>query len=412
MPSWRASSRISRLGYMPGSWVSTPARKCAGQCALSQADWYVGSANAAAWALQNPNDANASSTFQIPSTTGELVAAGQRPGEEPPLRLGHPLDVAERAALLVGLGVADAGEQRDHLDHLLVEDHHALGLPEDRAQVVVEVRRWPPALLRLEVRRDHVALDRPGPEQRDVGDDVLEAVDAGLADQLALPGRLDLEDAEGLGRRDHPERRLVVEGDLRLVVEVDLHVVDPLDLGERVRHRGLHADAEHVELEQAEVLHVVLVELAHREAGVAGLHRRPVEQGGVGEQHPARVDGDVAGQPVEPLDQPEHQVEPFLAQTARPQLRQLAQRRCGRRGPGCAGTPWRSRRSRRAASRARPRRRARRAGPGRCPSSRRSRSARRCSGRGSARRPPAAGPTRRPRRCRAAPAAAARGTAP
>jgi hypothetical protein len=55
---------------MPGSWVSTPARKCAGQCALSQADWYVGSANAAAWALQNPNDANASSTFQIPSTTG------------------------------------------------------------------------------------------------------------------------------------------------------------------------------------------------------------------------------------------------------------------------------------------------------------------------------------------------------
>ena len=39
MPHWRASSRISRLGYMPGSWVSTPARKWAGQWALSQADW-------------------------------------------------------------------------------------------------------------------------------------------------------------------------------------------------------------------------------------------------------------------------------------------------------------------------------------------------------------------------------------
>ncbi len=58
------------MGYIPGSWVSTPARKCAGQCALSQADWNVGSANAAAWALQNPNDANASSTVQIFSTTG------------------------------------------------------------------------------------------------------------------------------------------------------------------------------------------------------------------------------------------------------------------------------------------------------------------------------------------------------
>ena len=70
IPHWRASSRISRLGYMPGSWVSTPARKCAGQCALSHADWNVGSANAAACALQNPNDANASRIFQMPSTTG------------------------------------------------------------------------------------------------------------------------------------------------------------------------------------------------------------------------------------------------------------------------------------------------------------------------------------------------------
>src|SRR6476661_3122836 len=84
-----------------------------------------------------------------------------------------------------------------------------------------------------------------------------------------------------------------------LVVEVELDAVDALDLGHGVSHRGLHPDAEDVELEQAEVLHVVLVELAHREAGVGGLDGGAVEQGGVGEQHPARVDGDVAGQPVE-----------------------------------------------------------------------------------------------------------------
>ena len=69
MPQRRASSRMRRLGYMPGSWVSTPARKCAGQCALSQADWKVGSAKAAAWALQNPKEAKASSTDQTSSTT-------------------------------------------------------------------------------------------------------------------------------------------------------------------------------------------------------------------------------------------------------------------------------------------------------------------------------------------------------
>ncbi len=160
----------------------------------------------------------------------------------------------------------------------------------------------------------------------------------GLADQLALARRLDLEDAERAGLADHRVGRLVVERHLRLVVEVDLDVVDPLDLDHRVRHRGLHPDAEHVELEQAEVLDVVLVELTHREAGEARLDRGAVEQGRVGEQHPARVHGDVPGQPVEPLDQPEQQVEPFLAEAAGPQLGQLAQGH-----PGVAGADVRER---------------------------------------------------------------------
>ena len=98
-------------------------------------------------------------------------------------------------------------------------------------------------------------------------------------------------------------------------------------------HRRLHPDAEHVELEQAEVLHVVLVELAHGVAGEARLDRGAVEQGGVGEQHPAGVHGDVAGQAVEPLGEAEQQPEPLLAQPGGPQLGQLAQRRPGVAGP-------------------------------------------------------------------------------
>ena len=105
--------------------------------------------------------------------------------------------------------------------------------------------------------------------------------------------------------------------------------------------------------------------------GEAGLDRGAVEQGGVGEQHPARVHGDVAGQPVEPLDQPEHQVEPLARRARWPAARAGRAAPSGRRGPGCAGTPWRSRRSRPAACRARRRRRGPRGGRGRCPSSRR-----------------------------------------
>ncbi len=243
------------------------------------------------------------------------VAAAQRSGEEPDPRLRHPLDVTQGTPRLVGLGEGAAGELGDHLDDLLVEDHDPVGLLEDRAEVLVQVARPRPALLGVEVRGDHVALDRAGPEQGDVGDDVLEGLQPRLADQLPLPGRLDLEAAEGLGLADHGEGRRVVERHLGLVVDVDLDPVDAFDQVERVRHRGLHPDAEHVELEQAEVLHVVLVELAHREPRVAGLHRGAVQQRRVGEQHPARVQGDVAGQAVELLHEPEHQVQPLLPQS-------------------------------------------------------------------------------------------------
>ena len=181
---------------------------------------------------------------------------------------------------------------------------------------------------------------------------------------------------------------------------------------ERVGHRRLHADAEHVELEQTELLDVVLVELAHREAEPARLDRGAVEQGGVGEEYAARVQRDVPGQPVEPLDHAEQQVELGFGQMGGAQLGQLGAARGGHRARGCAGTPWRWRRSRRAACRARHRRRGSRGERGRCPSSTRTRPARRRSGRGSARRPRCGGPTRRRCRRRAARCAAGRGSAP
>ena len=112
-----------------------------------------------------------------------------------------------------------------------------------------------------------------------------------------------------------------------------VYPVDPRHLVERVRDRRLHPHPEDVELEQPDRLDVVLVELAHREAQPARLHRGAVEQRGVGEHHPARVQRDVAGQSVEALGQPQQQAEPFLPQPAGPQLGQLAQRLGDLRGP-------------------------------------------------------------------------------
>jgi hypothetical protein len=90
-----------------------------------------------------------------------------------------------------------------------------------------------------------------------------------------------------------------------------------------VGHRRLHPDAEDVELEQAEDLDVVLVELAHREAEPARLDRGAVQQGGIGQDHPARVQRDVPRQPVEPLDEVEEQVIAEALSRPRPQLGQV-----------------------------------------------------------------------------------------
>ena len=252
----------------------------------------------------------------------EGVALGVRGREEPHPHLLLPLGAAEGAADLVRLREGAAGHHLDDHQHLLMEDHHAVGLLQRRPKVVVEVLRRVPALPGGQERPHHVAFHRPGPEQRDVGDQVLERLGGELPDQLALTRGLDLEDAEGLGRLDQLEGPRIVPGDR---VDVDVLAVDAGHFPDGVGHRGLHPDPEQVELEQPEGLHVVLVELAHRMAEPARLDGGPVEQGAVGQQHPTRVQRDVAGQAVEPLDQLQQQVEAAVDRR-RPELRQVPHR--------------------------------------------------------------------------------------
>ncbi len=96
-------------------------------------------------------------------------------------------------------------------------------------------------------------------------------------------------------------------------------------LGQGMGHRRLHPDAQHVELEQADVLHVVLVELAHRETAVAGFQWSAFAQRRVAQDHPAGVQGDVSGQSVEGLDQLEEEVQTAFGQAGGAQFGQVPQ---------------------------------------------------------------------------------------
>ena len=219
-----------------------------------------------------------------------------------------------------------------------MEDHDAMGLLQRWFEAGVEVLRRTPVLKGQQERGDHVGLHRTGAEQRDVDDEVLEGLRPELADQLALAGTLDLEAPQCVCGADQPERPVILEADPRPVVEVDVDVVDPLHLLDCVRHCRLHADAKDVELEQAQGLDVILVELAHREPQPAGLDRGAIEQLPVGQDHAAGMHGDVPGQAIEAFHEVEENSQARNIQATGTQLGQL-----GQGGPDITGPNVRKR---------------------------------------------------------------------
>ena len=149
---------------------------------------------------------------------------------------------------------------------------------------------------------DGAALDRAGPDERHLDGQVVEVLRPRARQHLHLRAALDLEDPGRLGGADPPVDLLVVERDPR---EVDALVPRPADLVHRALDRREHPEAEQVDLEKAGVGAGVLVPLGD----LAALHRRrddraEVDQRPGREDHPARVLGGMAGQPVGLLDQP------------------------------------------------------------------------------------------------------------
>ena len=249
--------------------------------------------------------------------------ADLRPGQE----LGTDrLDLAvvgQMPADAVGLGQVVAAQGRQHLHHLLVVHDHAVRLPQcvpqQRMRERYRLHPMPPP----KERRDHVRLHRAGPEQRDVDDQVAPLGGLELLQQLALAGRLDLETAERVGGPDQLERRRVAQRDL---VQVDLARLRARDLVQRVPHRRQQPDAQHVELQQAEDLDVVLVGLDHPVALERTLERHAVGQV-VARQHDARrVQREMPREPVQPFDDPEQQVELARVQVQPRQLGQVLHR--------------------------------------------------------------------------------------
>ena len=230
----------------------------------------------------------------------------------------------------------------------------------DRLQALVEERDLLLAGLALRVDRD--VAHRARAEERDERDQVLELGRLHLAQRLAHPRRLELEDAGRVAAAEHLVGLRVVE---RQVDEVE---VAP-DQGDRLVDHVEVPQAEEVHLEQAERLDVLHRELGDELlVGALLLERHVLGQRAVADDDAGRVDRVLADEPLERAREVDDLAHDLVLVVGLPEL--LPRASGSRRGrpsgpPGSASRPCRRRRR---GCRARGRRRGRRPGP---PSSRR-----------------------------------------
>ena len=149
---------------------------------------------------------------------------------------------------------------------------------------------------------DHVALDRPGPDDRDLDDQVVEALGPQPRQHVHLRPALDLEDAEAVGPAQHGVGRRVSRA-ARLARSCSRPVV-PAQQVEAAAQAGQHAEAEHIDLEDAERVDVVLVPLddgAARHGGV--VDHGELDQRPAGDDEAADMGGEMAGEVQDLLGQ-------------------------------------------------------------------------------------------------------------
>ncbi len=211
---------------------------------------------------------------------------------------------AHRPAQQIGV-VAGAVAQRDgHGHQLLLEEGYAAGPLEHGDQVGVLVGDRLDAGGAAYVGVHRAALDRAGPDQRDLDGQVVELARAQPRQGADLGPALDLEDADRVGAAEHVVDAGLLLGHRREVPRL------PRVLGGQLHHvveRAEHAQAEQVELHQPHRLAGVLVPLQHGAAVHPGpLDRAHLADRPLGQHHPAGVDAEVARRAHQLLGQGHH----------------------------------------------------------------------------------------------------------
>jgi hypothetical protein len=128
----------------------------------------------------------------------------------PLLDLARAAERRHRTSQAVGLGRREARRDDGDLHRLLLEQGHPQGLAEHGRELLRGEAHGLPALAAAQIGVDHVALDRPRPDDRHLDDEVVEGPGLQPRQHRHLRPALDLEDADRIGGAQHlVDRRIL-----------------------------------------------------------------------------------------------------------------------------------------------------------------------------------------------------------
>ncbi|ENN83893.1 hypothetical protein RHSP_82254 (plasmid) [Rhizobium freirei PRF 81] len=163
-------------------------------------------------------------------------------------------------AQLVGLTGAEAGTFDRHPHGLFLEERHTERLAEHLFQLRLGIDHILLAFPSPEVGMHHITLDRTGPDDRDLDDEVVECPRLDARQHRHLRPALDLEGPERVGPPDHRIGARILGRDGG---EIEIDALVLAKKIEAVLHAGQHAECQHVDLHELDDVDIVLVPLDH-----------------------------------------------------------------------------------------------------------------------------------------------------
>ena len=145
------------------------------------------------------------------------------------------------------------------LEHLLLKKRHAKGALEHGFQSLVIICDRLFAGAPSQIRMNHVALDRPRPNDRDFNHHIVKAFRFHSGQRGHLRAALDLEHADGVGMLHDLECFLVIFRDVSQIERTSAFTAKL----ECILHHRHHPEAQQIDLHNAEVFAIVLVPLRH-----------------------------------------------------------------------------------------------------------------------------------------------------